>query len=114
MELSHQQAIIRLQDIKAELERLGEQDDLSNEDDQTFDELTREFAEVNEHRRQLERKSALERVRSTTKSTERGPSALKVERGSMVSNGQGYDTDPILNPDSVEDHRFRKRRGSCC
>lgn len=107
MELSHQQAIIRLKDIQDELERLGEKDDLGAEDDQTFDELTREFAEVNEHRRQLERKSALERVRSTTKSTDRSPSALKVERGSMVSNGQGYDTDPILNPDSVEDHRFR-------
>jgi HK97 family phage major capsid protein len=107
MELSHQQAVIRLQDIQAELERLGEKDELNQEDDQTFDELTREFAEVNEHRRQLERKSALERVRSTTKSTERGPSALRVERGSMVSNGEGYDTDPILNPDSVEDHRFR-------
>lgn len=107
MELSHQQAVIRLKDIQAELERLGAKDDLSLEDEQAFDELTREFAEVDDHRRQLERTSALERVRAAATSTERGPAALKIERGSAISGGQGYDADPILNPDSVEDCRFR-------
>jgi HK97 family phage major capsid protein len=109
MELSHPQAVIRLQDIKVELERLGEKDDLTSEDEQQFDELTREFAQIDGHRRQLERTSALERVRSATKTTERGPAslALRVERGASVSGGQGYDLDPVLNPDSVEDCRFR-------
>jgi HK97 family phage major capsid protein len=109
MELSHPQAVIRLKDIKAELERLGEKEDLTAEDEQQFDELTREFAQIDGHRRQLERTSALERVRSATKTTERGPAslALRVERGASVSGGQGYDLDPILNPDSVEDCRFR-------
>ncbi|WP_027930704.1 phage major capsid protein [Amycolatopsis thermoflava] len=106
MELSHPQAVIRLKDIEAELERLEAKNDLTAEDEQQFDELTREFAEVDNHRRQLERKAALERVRSATRTTERQPSALKVERG--VSYGSdGYDLDPILNPDSVEDCRFR-------
>lgn len=107
MELSHSQAVIRLKDIKAELERLGEKPDLTAEDEQRFDELTREFAEVDNHRRQLERKSALERVRSAATAVERGPSALRVERGTPYSKGDGYDLDPILNPDSVEDARFR-------
>jgi HK97 family phage major capsid protein len=107
MELSHPQSLIRLQDIKAELERLGEKDDLTAEDEQSFDELTREFGEVDNHRRQLERKAALDRVRSaSTKATDRRPAALRVERGAP-SAGDGYDLDPILNPDSVEDCRFR-------
>jgi len=107
MELSHSQAVIRLRDIQAELERLGEKEDLTAEDDQNFDELTREFAEVDGHRRQLERTAALQRVRSATKSTERGPAAVKIEGGTPHSSRDGYDIDPILHPDSVEDCRFR-------
>lgn len=106
MDLSHGQAVIRLKDIRAQLEELETRDSLTGADEQRFDELTREFAEVDDHRRQLERKSALERVRSATKATERGPSALKVASG--TSHGSdGYDLDPVLNPDSVEDCRFR-------
>lgn len=107
MELSHSQAVIRLRDIQAELERLGEKEDLTPEDDQNFDELTREFAEVDGHRRQLERTAALQRVRSATKSTERGPAAVKIEGGTPHSSRDGYDIDPILHPDSVDDCRFR-------
>jgi HK97 family phage major capsid protein len=107
MDLSHGQAVIRLKDIRAELEELEKRDDLTAEDEQRFDELTREFAEVDDHRRQLERKSALERVRSAVKATERGPAALKVERGTPNNPSDGYDLDPILNPDSVEGVRFR-------
>ncbi|WP_426568098.1 phage major capsid protein [Streptomyces canus] len=107
MQLSHSQAVIRLKDIKEELERLGEKPELTAEDEQSFDELTREFAEVDNHRRQLERKSALERVRSATKATERGPAAVKVEGGTALNSRDSYDIDPILHPDSVEDRRFR-------
>lgn len=107
MELSHPQAVIRLQDIKAELERLGEKVDLSMEDEQSFDELTREFADVDGHRKHLERISALERVRSAARTSERGPSALKVQHGTPYGGADGYDLDPVLNPDSVEDRRFR-------
>lgn len=107
MELSHSQAVIRLKDIKEELERLGEKTDLTAEDERSFEELTREFTEVDDHRRQLERKSALERVRSSTTAIERGPSATKIEGGTPHSSRDSYDLDPILNPDSVEDCRFR-------
>ena len=107
MDLSHGQAVIRLKDIRAELEQLGQRDDLSTDDEKRFDELTREFADVDDHRRQLERTSALERVRSAVKATERTPSALRVERGTPTGSRDGYDADPVLNPDSVEDCRFR-------
>ncbi|MFF2009167.1 phage major capsid protein [Streptomyces sp. NPDC058195] len=107
LQLSHGQAVIRLRDIRAQLEDLEKRDTLTAEDEQQFDELTREFAEVDDHRRQLERRSALERVRSATQATERRPAALSVERGTPSSSGSAYDLDPILNPDSVEDRRFR-------
>jgi hypothetical protein len=107
MDLSHGQAVIRLKDIRAQLEELEKRDDLTETDEQTFDELTREFAEVDNHRRQLERKAALERVRSATKATERGPAALQVAAGTGGGSGSAYDLDPVLNPDSVEDKRFR-------
>ncbi|MDK0520385.1 phage major capsid protein [Streptomyces sp. ML-6] len=107
LQLSHGQAVIRLRDIRAQLEDLEKRDTLTSDDEQTFDELTREFAEVDDHRRQLERRSALERVRSATQATERRPAALSVERGTPSGSGSAYDLDPILNPDSVEDRRFR-------
>lgn len=102
VELSHEQAVIRLQAITDELARLEAKDELTGEDERSFDELTTEFADVNAHRKQLERKAALNRVRAAGP-TPSGPAALKVSRGS----DDGYDTDPILNPDSVEDARFR-------
>ncbi|MFE7236092.1 phage major capsid protein [Streptomyces sp. NPDC057596] len=105
MELSHQQAKIRLADITAELERLGEKKDLTQDDEQLFDELTREFAEVDAHRRKLERTAALERIRSAGPSADRRPAATAIAPGTAI--GGGYDADPILNPDSVEDRRFR-------
>jgi HK97 family phage major capsid protein len=107
MNLSHGQSVIRLKDIRAQLEELEQRDDLTAEDEKNFDELTREFAEVDDHRRQLERRSALERVRAATQATDRGPAALAVERGTSSGGRDSYDRDPILNPDSIEDHRFR-------
>ncbi|MER5603748.1 phage major capsid protein [Streptomyces sp. NPDC002265] len=107
LQLSHGQAVIRLRDIRAQLEELEKRDSLTAEDEQTFDELTREFAEVDDHRRQLERRSALERVRAATQATDRAPAALAVEPGTPVNSRDSYDRDPILNPDSVEDMRFR-------
>ncbi|MFB7597255.1 phage major capsid protein [Streptomyces sp. NPDC056160] len=105
VQLSHPQALIRLKDIEQELERLQAKETLTGEDEQSFDELTREFAEVDAHRRQLERTAALERIRSAATSADRRPAATAIAPGTSV--GGGYDADPILNPDSVEDRRFR-------
>ncbi|MGW4950665.1 phage major capsid protein [Streptomyces parvulus] len=107
VQLSHPQAVIRLQDITAELERLEGLETLTAEDEQSFDELTREFAEVDSHRRQLERTAALERIRGAAPSGGgRRPAATAIQPGTSIG-GNGYDSDPILNPDSVEDRRFR-------
>ncbi|MEV0691782.1 phage major capsid protein [Streptomyces sp. NPDC050388] len=106
LQLSHGQAVIRLREIRARLEELEKRDNLSEEDERDFNELTTEFAEVDDHRRQLERRSALERVRAATQDTERAPASVAVMPGSAAT-GRSYDSDPVLNPDSVEDRRFR-------
>lgn len=108
MELSHGQAVIRLKDITAELERLGEIDNPTAEQERQFDELTTEFGEVDAHRRKLERNAALDRVRTASSASDRLPPALKLrtESGSG-GHGDDYDRDPLLNPDDVRSGRFR-------
>lgn len=104
MELTHTQAVHRLKDIQDELERLSGKADnggLTVEDETYWSDLTREAGEVDEHRKGLERKAELERVRISASVSPR--SNLKVARGS--DNGE-LDRD-ILDPDSIEERRFK-------
>jgi HK97 family phage major capsid protein len=104
--LTHSQAVNRLKEILPELERLQELNDLSPEDESYFAELTDEFTRTDEHRKRLEREDKLARVRSASE----GLGGLRTERGAYAAPGNGsgdYDRDSILEPDSVEDHRFR-------
>lgn len=103
--LTHSQAVNRLREITSELERIGELDGpLSAEDDAYFGELTSEFTNVDEHRKKLERTADLERIRAAGKGI--NASGLRVERGT-ASSSDDYDRDRVLNPDSVQDRRFR-------
>jgi HK97 family phage major capsid protein len=99
--LTHSQCINRLREVQGEIERIGELDAPSAEDEKYFDELTREFDETDSHRKHLERQSQLVRIQSAAKSMH--ATNLRVERGS----GSDYDKDSILEPDSIEEHRFR-------
>lgn len=106
--LTHSQAVNRLQEIKTELERLGELDDLSPEDETYFDTLTDEFGSVDKHRKSLERQAKLAHVSQAAQ----GFQGLRLERGQslaprVTSSRDEYDSDPFMNPDSVEDCRFR-------
>jgi HK97 family phage major capsid protein len=106
--LTHSQSINRLKEIDTELQRLGELDTLSADDETYFRSLTDEFTTTDEHRKRLERTADLAKVRSVSNSL--SATNLRTERGSAGSSQAGsneYDRDPILNPDSVEDHRFR-------
>ncbi|MGW6121499.1 phage major capsid protein [Nocardia sp. NPDC055165] len=106
--LTHSQSVNRLREVQSELERLAEFDTLTPEDETYFESLTREFGEVDEHRKRLERSAELERVRSAA--TGLSATGLRTERGSVGSAAPGrgdYDRDAILEPDSVEDARFR-------
>lgn len=102
-QLTHKQAVNRMKDINEEIDRLGARDSLSVEDEQHWTDLVREFEELDDHRKRLEREADRARVKAVLDSPERG----KVEHGTPLNSTDGYDTDPILNPDSVEDKRFR-------
>jgi HK97 family phage major capsid protein len=105
--LTHSQAVNRLREIQTELERLGELDDPTPEDETYFGELREEFAAVDKHRKKMERDAQLAQVRQAAQ----GLNGLRTERiggfGSATASSSDYDRDAILEPDSVEDHRFR-------
>lgn len=106
VQLTHTQSVHRLQDIQDELTRLKAKADkdgkLDDEDQETWDNFVRESTEVDEHRKGLERDAEEERVRIRVDAA-KARSGLKVERGS--DKGE-LDRD-ILDPDSVEDRRFK-------
>lgn len=101
--LTHPQAVNRLKEIKAELERLSELDELTEDDELYFRELNDEFHAVDKHRKGLERQSKLAKVRAIAVDGGLNARNAKIERGTS----DYYDRDPILEPDSVEDKRFR-------
>lgn len=103
--LTHSQSINRLREITAELERLGELNELTREDETYFAELSTEFDAVDSHRKRLERAADLERVRAAANGLNGGRRVPAVP-GSQ-SSADEYDRDAILEPDSIEDHRFR-------
>jgi HK97 family phage major capsid protein len=105
--LPHSQAVNRLREITSELERLAELDQLTDDDKVSFDALTVEFRSTNEHRERLERDVKLAMVRSASEGLRGG---LRIDSGAFGpggTSGGGFDRDAILEPDSVEDHRFR-------
>lgn len=106
--LTHSQSINRLKEIEKELERLAELNELTPEDELYFEELTREFETTDNYRKRLERSAELARVRSASSSLT--ATSLRVERGSIGGGGttsDDYDRDSILEPDSIEDKRFK-------
>lgn len=106
--LTHSQCINRLREITTEMERLGELDELNPEDDAYFTELRSEFSTVDKHRKYLERQAQLADIRSAAGSI--SATGLRRERGFGGTAGTGTDQgqrDAILEPDSIEEHRFR-------
>lgn len=101
--LTHPQAVARMGEIQAELERLGELDDLTSEQEAEFRDLTETFKQLDLHRRQLERAADLAEIRSMATGVNGG----RTLPGSTQGARSDYDRDAILEPDSVEDHRFR-------
>lgn len=100
--LTHSQSVTRLAEITAELERLGALDALTAEQEAEFVDLRDTYKAVDLHRKQLERAADLAEIRSL---------ATGVKGGALLGGATGsrtdYDRDSILEPDSVEDHRFK-------
>lgn len=103
--LSHSQSVKRLEEIYARMEELGEADDLTPEEDAEFAELRSEFEQIDEHRKRLERAAELAAVRTAAAGVKTSRK-LRVDTGSQGSRSD-YDRDAILEPDSIEDCRFR-------
>jgi len=100
--LTHSQSVTRLQEITTELERLGALDELTAEQDVEFADLRDTYKKVDLHRKQLERAADLAEIRSLAGGVNGGRSF-----GGSTSSSSDYDRDSILEPDSVEDHRFK-------
>jgi HK97 family phage major capsid protein len=104
--LTHSQSVNRLKEITTELERLGELDELTPEDESYFLELRDEFKTTDLHRKKLERDADLAGIRSAAQ----GIGGFRIERGvgygprGPIDQGE---RDAILEPDSIEDQRFR-------
>ena len=103
--LTHPQSVKRLDEIHARMEELGELDDLTDDEQREFDGLGDEFRSVDEHRKRLERAAKLAEVRSGAAQVP--GRRLRLEAGSSQSSRSDYDRDSILEPDSIEDCRFR-------
>jgi HK97 family phage major capsid protein len=107
--LTHSGCINRLREITTEVERLAELDELNPADQTYFDELREEFTTVDRHRAYLERQAHLAEIKSAAANA--SASNLRLERGAYSapagSNSGDYDRDAILEPDSIEEQRFR-------
>lgn len=104
--LTHSQSVKRLEEIYARMEELGEADDLTPDEDDEFSGLRSEFTEVDEHRKRLERAAELAAVRTAAAGV-KSSRKLRTEAGSSQASRSDYDRDAIMEPDSIEDCRFR-------
>lgn len=105
--LTHTQAKNRLKDIADDLERLDAKADkaetrsLDTPDQTYWDELVEEARALNVHVAKLEREQArIEVGRSVSRASNAG--TARVERGT-----DALDSDPLGEPDSIEDRRFK-------
>lgn len=105
--LTHSQSVNRLKEIHAELERLAELDALEPKDEDYFRQLSEEHARVDEHRKRLERAAELAKVTDAMGKVDRSQNRLRIEAGTAAAGRSDYDRDAILEPDSVEDCRFK-------
>src|SRR5918998_2530846 len=84
--LTHPQCINTLQDLRDQMSQIAELKNPSEEDDRYFEELARQFDEVDAHRRDLERKAQLARVKGVANDLS-GSRYLKVVPGAYSAPG---------------------------
>ena len=97
--LNHAQTVNRMGEIKEELERFAELDNLTAEDEKYFVELRDTFLQLDKHRKSLERSADLEKVRSAAE----GVSQVRLVPG--TARGSDMDRDPMADTRDVGDQR---------
>uniref|UniRef100_UPI003C30EBCB Major capsid protein n=1 Tax=Mycolicibacterium phage Mycofy1 TaxID=3349809 RepID=UPI003C30EBCB len=109
--LTYSQARNRADEVHARMEQIAELDKPTDEENEEFRALGAEFDSLVNHMSRLERAAELARVRSTHeqigKPQSGGQRRMRVEAGSSQGGRGDYDRDAILEPDSIEDCRFR-------
>lgn len=111
--LTHTQAVNRLHEITSEMERVAGLDQPTPEDERYLDEIEAEFRSVDAHRKKLERQARLGAIKQAAENI----GSFRLERGARPAPEHGspgsatdpnaFDADPFLEPDSVQDVRFR-------
>lgn len=98
-ELTHRAAMSQLKDLADEIRRVSEKEVITEADEDYLAKLTKQFDEVDEQRKKMERDALVERVSVVTKSP------VMTERGHTPS--RDLDDDPIGEPDSIRDAKYR-------
>lgn len=108
--LTYSQARNRADEVHARMEQIAEIDNPSNEENDEFRSLGEEFDSLTVHMGRLERAAEMARVRGAHEQIGRPqnqPRVMRTEAGSSQGSRADYDRDSILEPDSIEDCRFR-------
>src|SRR4051794_23339113 len=113
--MSYREVCNRLDDIRDDLERLNAREDkdggLSHEDTVRFANLTTEFEELYGRKGRLEREAALAKVQRANISRQAGdmrnPGVGNGGPARIARGGDDYDTDPLGDPDSITENRFK-------
>lgn len=103
-ERTHPQIISRMEEVTAEVERLAAKETMTQADEEYREQLLTEFDTLDQERARLETKAAAARVMSVqSRLGGRQPEGgLRAERGAP-----DFDRDSILEPDSIEERRFK-------
>lgn len=107
--LTYSQARNRADEIHARMEQINELDTPTPDEDAEFRSLGEEFDQLAVHMSRLERAAEMARVNSARAGIGEGtrPRQRAVIAGSSQGSRDEYDRDSILEPDSIEDCRFR-------
>jgi HK97 family phage major capsid protein len=106
--LTYSQARNRADEIHARMEQINELDNPTAEEDNEFRSLGEEFDQLVVHMGRLERAAEMARVNSARAGGgEAGRPRQRAVAGSSQGSRDEYDRDSILEPDSIEDCRFR-------
>ncbi len=103
--LTYSQSRNRADEIHARMEQINELDNPTPEEDAEFRSLGEEFDQLVVHMGRLERAAEMARVNSARPAE--GQRRQRSVPGSSQGSRDDYDRDSILEPDSIEDCRFR-------
>ncbi len=105
--LTYSQARNRADDIHARMEQINELDNPTEEENAEFRSLVEEFEQLDVHMHRLERAAEMARVNSMRAGAGEGARPRRTVAGTSQGSRDDYDRDSILEPDSIEDCRFR-------